>query len=80
MELFQEDGSFMTEVSLLEGGRRNQPGTTSWEEELLDEATPPEELVGGGLCWGVKAYLLQYGKGAIAPSFLSLSGLSVQKF
>ena len=46
MELFQEDGSFMTEVSSL--GEEEEPAwDTSGEEELLDEATPPEELVGG---------------------------------
>ena len=46
MELFQEDRSFMTEVSLL-GGEEEPAWDTSGEEELLDEAAPPKELVGG---------------------------------
>ena len=46
MELFQEDGSFMMEVSSL-GGEEEPDWDTSSEKELLDEAAPPEELVRG---------------------------------
>ena len=56
MELFQEDGSFMTEVSSLD--EEEEPDWDSQEEEeLLDEAVPQDDEVVGGSYAGTSKHI-----------------------
>ena len=56
MEIFQEDGSFLTDVSSL-GGEEEPDWESPDNEELLDEAVPLEDELGGESYAGVSKHV-----------------------
>ena len=56
METFQEDGSFMTEVSSL-GGEEEPDWESPDDEELPHEAVPPEDELSGGSHAGLSGHI-----------------------